>query len=32
MGERGRMYAREHLFIDAIRPRLLQMYLSTIRH
>jgi glycosyltransferase involved in cell wall biosynthesis len=32
MGERGRAYAVEHLLIDAIRPRLLQMYLSTIRH
>jgi glycosyltransferase involved in cell wall biosynthesis len=32
MGERGRAYAREHLLVDVIRPRLLQMYLGTISH
>jgi glycosyltransferase involved in cell wall biosynthesis len=31
-GERGHAYARENLLVDAIRPRLLQMYQSTIRH
>jgi glycosyltransferase involved in cell wall biosynthesis len=30
MGERGRAFARANLVNDAIRPRLLQMYLSTI--
>jgi glycosyltransferase involved in cell wall biosynthesis len=32
MGERGRAYARENLLVATIRPRLLQMYLSTLRH
>ncbi len=32
IGQRGHAYARANLLVDAIRPRLLQMYQSTIRH